>query len=190
LVGIRYLLVHGVSAAQVRPARRLLLFASSVTLALNVTDPVITGQFGKAAFDAVGPVLLLGRAEVGPGFLGAITAVSGSAIDCSAPVRGQVDASVDTTGVRSDRGVASGCGPAPRRWGEDLVDWARREDERHRQTCLRPISAETLRKRMRIGASRSRQLVDVVRSELRDGITEVAGVEDRAAGPMTADLKL
>ncbi|MFE9748288.1 hypothetical protein ACFYOT_25560 [Saccharothrix saharensis] len=40
---------------------------SLVALALNVADSVFTGQFGKAAFDAVGPVRLIGWAKVGPG---------------------------------------------------------------------------------------------------------------------------
>jgi hypothetical protein len=44
---------------QVRPARRLLIFASVVTLTLNVADPLLAGQYGKAAFDAVGPMLLI-----------------------------------------------------------------------------------------------------------------------------------
>jgi hypothetical protein len=55
-----------------RPARPLLIFASAVTLALNVANPLVAGEYGKAAFDAVGPLLLIGWAEVGPGFLQAI----------------------------------------------------------------------------------------------------------------------
>jgi hypothetical protein len=46
-----------------QPARRLLLFASVVTLALNVPDPIVADEYGKAAFDAVGPLLLIGWAE-------------------------------------------------------------------------------------------------------------------------------
>ncbi|GGS44058.1 hypothetical protein [Actinokineospora fastidiosa] len=38
-----------------RPARRLLIFARAVTLALNVADPIGAGELGTAAFDAVGP---------------------------------------------------------------------------------------------------------------------------------------
>lgn len=53
LVGTRYLVLHGASVEQLRPARRL-LFASVVTLALNMAEPMCAGQFGKAAFDAVG----------------------------------------------------------------------------------------------------------------------------------------
>lgn len=54
LLGSRHLALMGVPSAQLRPARRLLIFASVVTLALNVADPLIAGQYGKAAFDAVG----------------------------------------------------------------------------------------------------------------------------------------
>lgn len=76
LLGIRQLALAGATPAQLRPARRLLIFASAVTLALNVADPLVAGQYGKAAFDAVGPLLLIGWAEVGPGFLQAISALS------------------------------------------------------------------------------------------------------------------
>jgi hypothetical protein len=41
---------------------------------LNVADPLVTGDYGKAAFDAVGPLLLIGWAEVGPDLLRALTA--------------------------------------------------------------------------------------------------------------------
>jgi hypothetical protein len=60
LLGIRQLALAGARPAQLRPARRLLIFASAVTLALNVADPLVAGQYGKAAFDAVGPLLLIG----------------------------------------------------------------------------------------------------------------------------------
>lgn len=65
LLGIRHLALAGASLEVLRPARRLLMFASAVTLALNVADPVVAGDYGKAAFDAVGPLLLIGWAEVG-----------------------------------------------------------------------------------------------------------------------------
>jgi hypothetical protein len=70
-----------------RPARRLLFFASVVTLALNVAEPFLAGQFGKAAFDAVGPLLLIGWSEVGPGLLQAIGETS------RAPATREVDRS-------------------------------------------------------------------------------------------------
>lgn len=60
LLGIRQLALTGATPSQLRPARRLLIFASAVTLALNVADPLVAGEYGKAAFDAVGPLLLIG----------------------------------------------------------------------------------------------------------------------------------
>jgi hypothetical protein len=75
LVGTRYLALHGAALGQFRPARRLLVFSSVMTLALNVAAPLILAQWGKAAFDAVGPLLLIGWAEVGPGLLQAISGV-------------------------------------------------------------------------------------------------------------------
>jgi hypothetical protein len=53
----------------------LLVFASTATLALNIANPLGTGTYGKAAFDAVGPLLLIGWAEVGPGLLQAIATI-------------------------------------------------------------------------------------------------------------------
>lgn len=44
LLGIRQLALAGAAPAQLRPARRLLIFASAVTLALNMADPVFAGD--------------------------------------------------------------------------------------------------------------------------------------------------
>ncbi|GAA5087535.1 hypothetical protein HNP84_010303 [Thermocatellispora tengchongensis] len=66
IVGIRHLTLMGVTTAELRPARLLLAFSGLATLALNVAEPAIQGQYGKAAFDAVGPLLLIGWSEVGP----------------------------------------------------------------------------------------------------------------------------
>jgi hypothetical protein len=72
LLGTRHLATHGGPAGVRRSARRLLIFASLVTLALNIAEPVIAGRYGKAAFDAVGPLLLIGWAEVAPGLIEAM----------------------------------------------------------------------------------------------------------------------
>jgi hypothetical protein len=79
LLGTRHLALHGATPEQLRPARRLLIFASLATLSLNIADPLVTGAYGKAAFDAVGPLLLIGWAEVGPGLLQAIATISSPA---------------------------------------------------------------------------------------------------------------
>lgn len=72
LLGTRHLAPTGASQDVLRPARRLLIFTSVVTLALNVAEPLVAGEFGKAAFDAVGPLLLIGWSHIGPGLLHAI----------------------------------------------------------------------------------------------------------------------
>jgi hypothetical protein len=58
LVAVRYL--RGVTARDLRPARCLLVLTGAATLALNVAEPVPQRNYGRAAFDAVGPLLLIG----------------------------------------------------------------------------------------------------------------------------------
>ncbi|MEV0910772.1 SpdA protein [Streptomyces hokutonensis] len=155
LLAIRYLTLYGAAPETLRPARRLLLLGSLLTLALNVTEPVLVGAYGRAAFDAVGPLLLIGWAEIGPGLLQAINGIRAVADDAPSPAQ-------------------------PGIWGDgggDLLERARAEDARHWQTHRRPISAETLRKRLHIGAARSRTLVAVLRAgsvpEVESGIRAV-----------------
>src|SRR5207302_10864353 len=76
LLGTRHPALHGATPTQLQPARRLLIFANLVTMALNVASPLLTGALGRAAFDAVGPLLLIGWAEVGPGVLRAMVTIS------------------------------------------------------------------------------------------------------------------
>ncbi|MFC9915999.1 hypothetical protein [Streptomyces sp. NPDC059862] len=68
LLAIRYLTLCDAPAAALRPARRLLLLTSLLTLVLNVTEPLLVGAYGWAAFDAVGPLLpdRLGRGRPRP----------------------------------------------------------------------------------------------------------------------------
>jgi hypothetical protein len=54
LAGLHYLMRRGVEPAQLRPARLLLIFSGIATLALNAAEPVLRGDYGRAAFDAVG----------------------------------------------------------------------------------------------------------------------------------------
>lgn len=57
----------------------------------------------------------------------------------------------------SDAAVPS---QASRMFDADLLERARREDARHWEEHRRPISADTLRKRLRIGAARSAARID------------------------------
>ncbi len=172
LVGTRHLALSGADKQVLRPARHLLLAASVVTLLLNVADPVCTGQWGKAAFDSVGPLLLIGWAEAGPSLLHALSVASAGpeTWQLSSPASSELkcdDAEVNAwgaTALQHDQRVGVG----PRRTtalDEELVERARRADVDHWRRYRRPISAETLRKQLRIGATTSRALVMEVRSK-------------------------
>lgn len=176
LLGIHHLAAHGYPPDQLRPARRLLTFASVVTLALNTADPMITGQFGKAAFDAVGPLLLIGWAETGPALLAAIAHTSTS--QTVAMAENEPVSSEAVRDVRS-REAADGSDDnveridLRRRRPDDLVQQARQEDLQHWTKHRRPISAETLRRRLHVGARTSRDLVAVIRSDYGNGAEPV-----------------
>ncbi len=181
LLGSRHLALAGATPAQLQPARRLLFFASVVTLALNVADPIVAGEFGKAAFDAVGPLLLIGWAEVGPDLLRSLVAVGqvgeatvGKALEADVqPVVGPARVAQEATTLVITNSKPSMSPRAMQRQqpavpaiDDDLLERARKEDTRHWEVHRRPISAETLRQRLHIGAARSRLLVAMIRVEL------------------------
>ncbi|GDY59575.1 hypothetical protein SVIO_101980 [Streptomyces violaceusniger] len=171
LLGIRYLALHGAPVEQLRPARRLLVLSSGMTLALNTADPLIAGDLGKAAFDAVGPVLLIGWAEVGPGLLHALATTSQPSPASHPSATPQYEqASAQAAAPQNDDRATSASSPftagTERQCdGDELLKRARQEDARHWETYQRPISAETLRKRLHVGAARSRMLVTMIRSD-------------------------
>ncbi|GAB1512602.1 hypothetical protein [Actinophytocola sp. KF-1] len=172
LLGTRHLALAGAPAAQLRPARRLLIFASVVTLALNVADPLVTGEYGKAAFDAVGPLLLIGWAEVGPGFLQAIGESGAPEVThgvlAAGPVNVRELAVLDAGETAVEQGEVDQVEfdrPRQSRSLDELLEQARREDTAHRKAHQKPISADTLRVALGIGATRARRLVKIVRSE-------------------------
>ncbi|MEU8870230.1 DUF2637 domain-containing protein [Streptomyces javensis] len=69
LVALRYLSLRGVPAEQIKGATRLMHVSGLLTLALNVAEPIVAGHYGRAAVDAVAPLLLLGWGAVGPQLL-------------------------------------------------------------------------------------------------------------------------
>ena len=170
LLGTRHLALAGATAEQLQPARRLLIFASVVTLALNVADPIVADEYGKAAFDAVGPLLLIGWAEVGPGLLQSMAAscrreaVPAAGILCvhdEREVHENIESDAEIGSVTSDQPTAASDTPTIE---GDLLERAKQEDAHHWSEYRRPISAETLRKRLHVGAARSRMLVSMVRA--------------------------
>ncbi|MFE5868312.1 DUF2637 domain-containing protein [Streptomyces roseifaciens] len=69
LVGLRYLSLRGVDPNELKAATRLMHLSGLLTLALNIAEPIAAGHYGRAAVDAVAPLLLLGWGQVGPQLL-------------------------------------------------------------------------------------------------------------------------
>lgn len=167
LLAVRHLATHGADRGQLVPARRLLVFSSVLTLALNVADPLIAGQYGRAAFDAVGPLLLIGWAEVGPGLLQALSGATGGGRDLDYPSLMQGKSAKESAiEVACPQAVDQPLGAGDLDAG--LLRRAREEDARHWAEHRRPISAESLRKQLRIGSARSRLLVAMIRAEVAE----------------------
>lgn len=82
LVALRYLSLRGVPPEQMKAATRLMHVSGLLTLALNIAEPIAAGHYGRAAVDAVAPVLLLGWGAVGPQLLRSFHAVT---TDATAP---------------------------------------------------------------------------------------------------------
>jgi hypothetical protein len=61
---------------------------------------------------------------------------------------------------------------------EALLAQARREDAAHRAAHQKPISADTLRIRLGVGAARARQLVKIVRSEFEEQVAAQQAADD------------
>lgn len=136
----------------------MLLGASAATLALNVIDPLLAGHWGRAAFDAVGPLLLIGWAEVGPVLLSDMEKPGPE----QRPSHGRTDvphvsARAADPASQKDQRSSNGMGV------DDLIHQARLENAQHWAEHRRPISAETLRRKLRVGAARSRALAAAVR---------------------------
>jgi hypothetical protein len=171
LIGIRHLSMAGVPRDELRAACILLTACGVATLALNIAGPVTVGAYGWTAFDSVGPGLLIGWAETGPGMLRFLYArprnpeqtppaeqapipphsEADSPAEASVPSRSRID--------QVSRVRAAGL--------DELLDQAQQIDREHRLQYHRPVSAETLRKQVRVGSMRARTLVRMVR-ESRD----------------------
>ncbi|MDT3438729.1 hypothetical protein QOZ89_03790 [Pseudofrankia sp. BMG5.37] len=177
LIAIQELAMRGAPREEIQPARRLLVFASLVTLALNIAEPIIAGNLGKAAFDAVGPLLLIGWAEVGPGLLHAMQPEGAPlAPEPAEAAEVEQDGSPSRPVTAGALGAAKGSRRVDRKAREqDLLHRARAEDVLHWQEQQRPISAETLRKRLHIGAPAARGLVTQLRSDIHTRIEGASG---------------
>lgn len=134
LLGTRHLAVYDGPVEVLRAARCLLIFASMVKLSLNVAEPLIAGHYDRAAFDAVGPLLLIGWAEVAPDLLQAMQTINADASrsGSSTFLTSSGAAERDRPGPSTHR--SDGLGMQPREAREqDLLHRARAEDVLHWQ---------------------------------------------------------
>ncbi|MET7478066.1 DUF2637 domain-containing protein [Streptomyces sp. NPDC005648] len=163
LVALRYLSLRGLPAEQMTSATRLMHFSGLLTLALNVAEPVVAGHYGRAAVDAVAPLLLLGWGSVGPQLLRAFHAVARPAV--STPLPGAIESEPETTSDPSRPAVpptvpppasaAPQISPAPTppaiKVPEPLLTEARSIATSHHTEHGEPITAAQLKTRLGIG---------------------------------------
>ncbi|MGW3980915.1 DUF2637 domain-containing protein [Streptomyces mirabilis] len=163
LVALRYLSLRGLPADQMTAATRLMHFSGLLTLALNVAEPIVAGHYGRAAVDAVAPLLLLGWGSVGPQLLRAFHTVARPAVP--APLPGEIesdsetalDASLPTVPltVPAPAPVAPRIAPAPAlpavKVPEPLLTEARSIATAHHTDYGEPITAAQLKTRLGIG---------------------------------------
>ncbi|TCR24240.1 DUF2637 domain-containing protein [Streptomyces sp. BK205] len=163
LVALRYLSLRGLPAEQMTSATRLMHFSGLLTLALNVAEPIVAGHYGRAAVDAVAPLLLLGWGSVGPQLLRAFHTVARPA--ASTPLSGSIESDPETTSdvsrpavpliVPAPASVAPQVAPAPAspavKVPEPLLTEARSIATSHHTEHGEPITAAQLKTRLGIG---------------------------------------
>ena len=125
-------------------------------------------------------MLLIGWAEVGPDLLRALTIAhqpGDIALDDAIPMQGAPAAEPTAVGQASLESSKKDAKPdgspahgqssrtASEMEGDDLLERARDADARHWDEHRRPMSADTLRRTLRIGAARSRLLVAIIRAD-------------------------
>jgi hypothetical protein len=137
LGSMQYLRANGVEGRLLGP-RLLLVFCGLVTLGLNVTQPLLTGEYGRAAFDAVAPLLLIFWSEAGPRLLMALA------------------------------GTVSGPSPAVPDGEDsvapELLERARQLDAAHHQEHGRPITRDKLRAALKVSNAVASKVLRQIRA--------------------------
>ncbi|MFE2967225.1 DUF2637 domain-containing protein [Streptomyces sp. NPDC059340] len=163
LVALRYLSLRGLPAEQMTAATRLMHFSGLLTLALNVAEPIVVGHYGRAAVDAVAPLLLLGWGAVGPQLLRAFHTVAHPAK--AAPSPDEIESEPETASdgalpavpltVPAPAPVTPHIAPAPAspavKVPEPLLTEARSIATSHHTEHGEPITAAQLKMRLGIG---------------------------------------
>ncbi|WP_405972909.1 DUF2637 domain-containing protein [Streptomyces sp. NBC_00988] len=163
LVALRYLSLRGLPADQMTAATRLMHFSGLLTLALNVAEPIVAGHYGRAAVDAVAPLLLLGWGSVGPQLLRAFHTAARPAV--LAPLAHGIETEPETASdvsrpavplaVPAPAPVAPQIASAPAspavKVPEPLLTEARSIATSHHTEHGEPITAAQLKTRLGIG---------------------------------------
>ncbi|MFF5014101.1 DUF2637 domain-containing protein [Streptomyces sp. NPDC001165] len=156
LVALRYLSLRGVPPEQMKAATRLMHVSGLLTLALNIAEPIVAEHYGRAAVDAVAPLLLLGWGAVGPQLLRSFHAVAADAAD-PAPATEPEPASTPGPPLTPEPAVVSSTAPVPAvpvpavKVPEPLLTEARSIAASHHAEHDEPITAAQLKKRLGIG---------------------------------------
>ncbi|MFJ1554161.1 DUF2637 domain-containing protein [Streptomyces mirabilis] len=163
LVALRYLSLRGLPAEQMTAATRLMHFSGLLTLALNVAEPIVAGHYGRAAVDAVAPLLLLGWGTVGPQLLRAFHTVARPAEAAPSPdeIESEPETASDTAlptvplTIPAPAPVTPRIAPAPAspavKVPEPLLTEARSIATSHHTEHGEPITAAQLKMRLGIG---------------------------------------
>ncbi len=182
LLGVRHLASLGYDDEQLTKPRRLLTFCGLLTLALNTADAVTHGQYGTAAVEAIGPILLICWADTGPWLLRQIhTRPTATHTDAAAsaevvrpqrqpaPVPAESDASPEDE-QPADAAPAAQLDAAPEQAAPDEARpasgraeaelWAGvlRLDAAHRAEHGRAITRDALREGLNIGTNKATEL--------------------------------
>lgn len=154
IVSIQYIRAQGI-AARLVGARLLLVFSGLVTFIINTARAVLEQQYGRAAFDAVAPLLLIFWGEVGPGLLGLLHGLADM-------LRAEADGAAGA--VRKPQDEARPADSPSSGPSAELVLKARELNTARRASVGRPISRDALRQALGISNALAGELVRIVRA--------------------------
>lgn len=143
--------IHHIRSQQI-PARlygprAFLGFAGSTTLIINTAQAIAEHRYGRAAFDAVAPALLILWGEVGPSLLALLHSAGPTVQNEAGTVR-------DEAKIVPHENVPS----------LELVAAARQLDAAHRVEANRPITRDGLRAQLHVSSAVASDLIRIVRT--------------------------
>jgi hypothetical protein len=146
LVSLHYLRTQGRSERLIGP-RVLLILCGLLTFALNTARAILVVQVGRACFDAVAPLLLIGWSEVGPRLLGLLR-------QPAATIQDEQEDLSESSAV-----VPARPGPSPA-----LVSRARTLADEYQERESRAIPRDTLRAALKVSNATAGELLRLVRA--------------------------